>query len=137
MVALQSHGQRANVLFGTLRLLILWRLLTQQFRQFPLDQLQNSHLHASQRNIANWPLIIFSYQSLWSPLVLYVQKHSLFLVNLDVAYLQSLVICAKQLSFFSVYPQPFNVLTVFYLKVLLLMAKMCRRHFYLNDLDQC
>ena len=30
-----------------------------------------------------------------------------------------------------------NVLTVFYLKVLLLMAKMCRSHFYLNDLDQC
>ena len=32
-----AHSQRANVFFGTLRLLILWRLLTQQFRQFPLD----------------------------------------------------------------------------------------------------
>ena len=27
--------------------------------------------------------------------------------------------------------------TVFYLKALLLMTKMCRSHFYLNDLDQC
>ena len=35
-----AHGQRANVFFRTLRLPILWalwRLLTQQFRQFPLD----------------------------------------------------------------------------------------------------
>ena len=39
------------------------------------------------RNIANCPLVIFSYQLLRSPLVLYGQKLTLFLVNLDVAHL--------------------------------------------------
>ena len=31
------HCQRANVFFGTLRLLIIWRLFTQQLCQFSLD----------------------------------------------------------------------------------------------------
>ena len=73
---------------------------------------------------------------IWSLLVLYVQKHLFFLVNLDFACLLSSETCAKRPFFFNVYPLPFNVLTVFYLKVLLLTAKMSRSHFYLIDLDQ-